>query len=209
MTKKQNSQIFPCGETQRDYPSRREFLAKSSLGFGSLALTTMLADQARAANPLADKKPHFAPKAKRVILLFMEGGISQMDTIDYKPELVRLHDEPLPEVALPKIMREGKGEKLSEFGKLYGPVRKFRKHGESGLWISDALPNIAEHADKLCILNGMVCDSTEHGAATQQFHCGMTTLPRPSMGAWLLYGLGTENQNLPGFVVISPPAGTR
>ena len=198
----------PCRRFAKPASSRRELLRTASLGFGSLALTSLLADQVAAANPLAPKQPHFPAKAKRVIMLFMEGGPSQMDTIDYKPELIARHEQAIPESATPLVIRQGKGEKLENFGSLYGPVAKFNRHGESGLWISDALEHVAQHADDLCILNGMVCDSTEHGTATQQFHTGMSVLPRPSIGAWLMYGLGTENQNMPGFVVISPPAGS-
>lgn len=187
---------------------RRTFLRTLGGGFGSVALTGMLAEQAHAENPLGARIPHFVPKAKRVILLFMEGGPSQPDLIDYKPELVRHHDQPIPESFVPKKIREGKGEPPDEFGALKGPVGRFARHGESGLWLSSLIPGIASCADDLCILNGMVCDSTEHGTATQQLHTGLPVLPRPSMGAWLLYGLGSENRNMPGFVVVSPPAGT-
>lgn len=207
-----NPNQFPCGRIGSQSSTRREFLSQAALGFGSVAMAGLFGSRASAAvstaNPLAAKTPHFVPRAKRVIMLFMEGGPSQMDTIDYKPELIRRHGESLPESALPKAIREGKGEKLENFGELFQPVSEFKQRGESGLWISDAIPNIAKHADDLCVLNGMVCDSTEHGTATQQFHTGMSVLPRPSMGSWMLYGLGTENQNLPGFVVISPPAGS-
>lgn len=199
---------FPCGKISAHATSRREFLRQSGLGFGSIALAGLLAEPARAANPLTPKQPHFPAQAKRVILLFMEGAPSQVDTIDYKPELLRLNGKPIPKSAVPKLIREGKGEPLNQFGSLKAPVANFRQRGESGLWISDAIPEIAKHADDLCILNGMTCDSTEHGTATQQFHTGMPILPRPSMGAWLLYGLGSENQNMPGFVVVSPPAGS-
>ena len=199
---------FPCQRIAAPPATRREFLRRSSFGFGSLALTTLLAESARAANPLAAKDPMFEARAKRVILLFMEGGPSQMDTIDYKPELIRRSGHPIPESGTPKMIREGKGEDPKQFGSLLGPVADFKQRGQSGLWISDAIPHIAQHADDLCILNGMTCDSTEHGTAVQQFHTGMTVQPRPSMGAWLLYGLGTENQNLPGFVVVSAPAGS-
>ena len=199
---------FPCGRVAEPAWSRRDFLRNTSLGMGSLALTSLLADQAVGANPLAPKRPHFRAKAKRVIMLFMEGGPSQMDTIDYKPELIARHEQSIPESATPLAIRQGKGEKLENFGSLYRPVAEFKQHGESGLWMSDALQNVALHADDLCIMNGMVCDTTEHGTATQQFHTGMPVLPRPSMGAWLMYGLGTANQNMPGFVVISPPAGS-
>ncbi len=207
-----NESRFPCGQIARPAISRRDFLQRSALGFGALALSSVSRQQAtagqRSPNPLSVKPSHFKPRAKRVILLFMEGAPSQMDTIDYKPELIRRHDQALPQSALPKAMLEGKGEKLSEFGQIFKPVVDFKQRGASGLWVSDALPSIANHADELCVLNGMVCDSTEHGTATQQFHTGLPVLPRPSMGAWLMYGLGTENENLPGFVVISPPAGS-
>jgi hypothetical protein len=203
-----NTSSFPCGHIAAPATSRREFLRRSALGFGSLAFSALMNDSARAANPLAAKDPMFKARAKRVILLFMEGGPSQMDTIDYKPELIRLSGQPIPESGTPKMIREGKGESLKQFGSLLGPVANFKQRGQSGLWMSDAIPHIAEHADDLCILNGMFSDSTEHGTAVQQFHTGMTVLPRPSMGAWLMYGLGTENQNLPGFVVVSAPAGS-
>lgn len=206
-----SANLFPCQNTI-PFSSRRQFLAQSALGFGSIAMAGLFGRNASAApatgNPLAMKAPHFAARAKRVIMLFMEGGPSQMDTLDYKPELIKRGGEPLPESGFPKSILEGKGEKLENFGPLYQPVANFAQHGESGLWMSDIIPHIAQHADDLCVLNGMVCDSTEHGTATQQFHTGMPVLPRPSMGSWLLYGLGTENQNLPGFVVISPPAGS-
>ena len=160
---------FPCGRIASPYTSRRQFLANSALGFGSIALSGLLGKNAAASttgNPLAERAPHFPARAKRVILLFMEGGPSHMDTLDYKPELIKRHDQPLPESALPKAIREGKGEKLSEFGQIFQPIADFKQRGESGLWISDAIPHIAEHADDLCVLNGMVCDSTEHGTAT-------------------------------------------
>jgi hypothetical protein len=181
---------FPCHRISVSR-SRREFLRRTSLGLGSLALAS-LHSTALGDNPLAQRQPPFPARAKRVILLFMEGGPSQMDTIDFKPELVRRHNETLPESAWPKAMRDGNGEKLSEFGTLLAPVAKFRRHGASGQWISDAIPHIAAHADDLCILNGMVCDSTEHGTATQQVHTGLPVLPRPSIGAWLLYGLAAR-----------------
>ena len=199
---------FPCGLLGAPSTSRRDFLRHSALGFGALAFAGLMNGTAQAANPLSPRQPHFPARAKRVILLFLEGGISHMDTIDYKPELIRCHDEPLPESALPRKMREGRGEALSEFGQILHPVASFKQRGQSGLWISDAIPHIAEHADDLCILNGMIGDSTLHGTAVQQFHVGMPGLARPSLGAWLMYGLGTENENLPGFVVVSAPAGS-
>ena len=179
--------------------NRRAFLR--STGLGAIATGTH-------AGPLAPKPTHFPARAKRVILLFMEGGPSQVDLIDYKPELIRFQGKPIPASFIPKKTREGKGEPLKEFGALKGPISVFRQRGQSGQWISDLMPHIAGHADDMCILNGMLADSTEHGTATQQLHTGLPVLRRPSMGAWLLHGLGAANPNLPGFVIVSPPAGS-
>jgi hypothetical protein len=198
---------FPCGQVSAPAGSRREFLQQTALGFGSLALASLTATPAAAASPLALRAPQFPARAKRIILLFMEGGPSHVDLIDYKPELFRRHGQQMPQDLMPQRWREGKGEKPDDFGPIMATGVKFAQHGQSGLWLSDAIPHIAQHADELCLLNGMVCDSPEHGTAVQQFHTGML-VPRPSMGAWVVYGLGTENQDLPGFVVISPPAGS-
>jgi hypothetical protein len=137
----------------------------------------------------------------------MEGGPSHVDLIDYKPELFRRHGQKLSADLMPLAWREGKGESPDDFGPIMATPVKFAPHGRSGLWLSDAIPHVARHADDLCLINSMHCDSPEHGTAVQQFHTGML-VPRPSMGAWITYGLGTENQDLPGFVVISPPAGS-
>ena len=200
-------QLFPCGQVATPAGSRREFLRRSALGFGSLAFTALAARAASAPGPLAPKPTAFAPRAKRVILLFMEGGPSHVDLVDYKPELFRRHGEQLSAELMPRRWREGKGENPANFGPIMATPAKFAQHGQAGLWLSDLIPNIARHADDLCLLNSMVCDSPEHGTAVQQFHTGML-VPRPSMGAWIVYGLGTENQDLPGFVVVSPPAGS-
>jgi hypothetical protein len=197
---------FSCGRVMHA-ASRRDFLRQTALGFGSLALAALGAHTAQATSPLAPKPPHFKPRAKRVILLFMEGGPSHVDLIDYKPELFRRHGQRLSPDLMPKRWREGKGENPDDFGPIMATPVRFSQHGQSGLWLSDLNPHIARHADDLCIINSMVCDSPEHGTAVQQFHTGML-VPRPSMGAWITYGLGTENQNLPGFVVVSPPAGS-
>lgn len=184
--------------------NRRNFLkysAASALSINAFAEETQL-------NPLLAKQTHFTAKAKRVIVLFMEGGPSHVDLLDHKPMLYKMDGKAMPLSAVPKKIREGKGEKFENFGHLARPSATFSKHGNSGLEISSLLPNIARHADDMCILNGMHCDSTEHGTATQQFHTGMPVLPRPSMAAWMLYGLGTENANLPGAVIVSPPAGS-
>ncbi len=175
--------------------SRREILKTTSCGFGYLALAGLFSQEGRAAaetSPLAPKKPHFAPKAKRVIFMFMQGGPSHVDTFDYKPALER-DDGKTPSEAT------GKGNR-----KLMKSPWKFNPSGTSGLPISELFPNVAKHADDLCIVNGMVTDLPNHPQAAVQLHTGSFQFVRPSMGAWVLYGLGTENQELPGFITINP-----
>ncbi|MEO1997841.1 MAG: DUF1501 domain-containing protein [Planctomycetaceae bacterium] len=168
------------------HASRRELLKSATCGFGGLALAGMLADQAIAAkHPLAPRIPHFVPRAKRIIFLYMYGGPSQIDMFDHKPELE-------------KQAATGKDKKLM------GSIARFGQFGEAGHWISDLLPHLRGHADKFCMLKGMHTDSPAHPTAISQLHTGSPVLVRPSMGAWLTYGLGTENQNLPGFVTICP-----
>lgn len=179
--------------------SRRTLLKTTGSGFGFLALAAMAHEEAARAgenrlDPLAPKKTHFAPRAKRVIFLCMEGGPSHLDTFDYKPKLAADNGKAAPG------RRGGFGR-----GKLSASPFRFAKHGKSGLWISELFPEVAKHADKLCILNGMSTDRPNHAQAFIQMHCGIFQFPRPGMGAWVLYGLGTENQNLPGFISINPP----
>lgn len=178
--------------------SRRELLKASSAGFGSLALMGLLGAQARAGNqsPLAEKQPHFAPKAKRVIFLFMHGGPSQVDTFDYKPLLIRDHGKPLP-FARPKVVS---GE---TFNLLKSPWA-FKQYGESGMWVSDLFPEVAKKVDDICFIKSMYGSNSRHGGALLELHTGSDTFVRPSMGSWITYGLGTENQSMPGFVTISP-----
>jgi len=179
--------------------TRREYLKATSSGFGYLAFAALAHQQATWASetkshPLAPKKPHFAPKAKRVIFLCMEGAPSHVDTFDYKPQLVADSGKPAP-----------RGQSGFRGGKLLGSPFAFSQHGESGIWISELFPETARHADKLCVLNGMHTDLPNHAQAFLQMHCGVFQFPRPSLGAWTLYGLGTENENLPGYITISPP----
>lgn len=170
--------------------SRRQLLQSASCGFGYLAFAGLCQEaNAKYQSPLLPKKPHFEPKAKRVIFLHMRGGPSQQDTFDFKPKLNAMDGKP------------GK----SKSRKLVGSTWKFKKHGESGLLISDLCPHVAEHADDLCVLNGMHTDIPNHPEAMLQLHTGSAQFVRPSVGSWVLYGLGTENQNLPGFITISPP----
>ncbi|MBL6764967.1 MAG: DUF1501 domain-containing protein [Verrucomicrobiae bacterium] len=174
-------------------PSRRDMLKGCSAGFGWLAFQA-LSTQLSAAeqNPLAAKAPHFAPRAKRVIFLCMRGAPSHVDTFDYKPDLKR---------DTGKIGKGRRGEKL------LGSLWDFQKHGQSGQWISELFPGVAKHADDICILNGMQTDIPNHPQAVVQMHTGNFQFVRPSLGAWTLYGLGTENSKLPGFITIAPPNG--
>jgi hypothetical protein len=181
--------------------TRRTLLKGTSAGFGYLAFAALANEEAaRAAestNPLSPKKTHFPAKAKRVIFLCMDGGPSHVDTFDYKPKLTADDGKPAPA----RTGGFGRG------GKLLGSPFKFEKRGKSGLYISDAFPELAKQADALCILNGMHCDLPNHPQAFIQMHCGIFQFPRPSMGAWVAYGLGTENANLPGFITLSPSGG--
>lgn len=179
--------------------SRRTLLKTTCSGFGYLAFAAIAHQQAIRAyeekpHPLAPKKPHFAPRAKRVIFLCMEGAPSHVDTFDYKPKLTADSGQPAP-----------RGQGGFRGGKLLGSPFQFAQHGTNGLWISELFPEVARHADKLCVLNGMHTDLPNHAQAFLQMHCGVFQFPRPSLGAWALYGLGTENENLPGFITISPP----
>lgn len=178
--------------------SRRTLLKTTCSGFGYLAFAALAHEQAvrandRQAHPLAPKEPHFKPRAKRVIFLCMEGAPSHVDTFDYKPQLSADSGKAGP---------RGQG---GFGGKLLGSPFKFAQREKSGLWISELFPEVARHADKLCLLNGMHTDLPNHAQAFLQMHCGLFQFPRPSLGAWVLYGLGTTNENLPGFITISPP----
>ncbi|MBL9132723.1 MAG: DUF1501 domain-containing protein [Verrucomicrobiaceae bacterium] len=180
-------------------PTRRDFLKTTSSGFGYMAFAALAHEQAMRANtpgagPLAPKQPHFAARAKHVIFLCMQGAPSHVDTFDYKPKLIADAGKQAPSAA----GRYGQA-------KLMPPQWKFSQHGKSGLWISELWPNLAKMADELCILNSMATDLPAHPQAFTQLHTGTTQFVRPSLGAWTMYGLGTLNQNLPGFVTINPP----
>lgn len=178
--------------TPQPYISRRDMLRSASAGFGYLAFAGMCQRaQAASTSVLAPKESHFAPRAKRVLFLHMSGAPSHVDTFDYKP---RLQADDGKQVA-------GRGR----YGKLLGSPFGFQQHGESGLWISNLFPQVAQHADELCLLRGLHTDQPAHPQAQMQLHTGSAQFVRPSLGAWTLYGLGTENENLPGFICISPP----
>jgi len=184
--------------------SRRDLLRESSIGFGSLALASLLSDEARAApkassapaSPLAVRPPMFTPRAKRVIFVFLHGGPSQVDTFDYKPLLERDHGRPLP-FAKPRIVS-------SETGNLLKSPWQFKRYGQSGIPVSELFPHVGGCVDDLCVINSMYGSNSRHGGALLELHTGSDTFVRPSMGSWITYGLGTENQNLPGFITICP-----
>lgn len=176
--------------------TRRHLLRRSACGFGLIGLAGLLA-ASDAANPLAPKASHFPAKAKRVIFLFMHGGPSHLDTFDPKPRLIQDHGKPLP-FKRPLTFAEG------STGNLLKSPWQFKQHGQSGIPISELFPHVARHADELCILRSMVGDSVAHGGATLQLHTGSNTFTRPSMGSWVVYGLGTENQNLPAYLTLKP-----
>ena len=188
--------------------NRREFLAQNALGMGTVALATLLNDDKLLATPaniprgqqvfeLAPKQPHFEAKARSMISLFMHGAPALMDLTDPKPELQRLNGKTYQgDVQYSFIKRASK--------RLLGSRRKFQKHGQCGTEISELLPHIAGCVDDICVVRSMVADNINHGGAALQMHTGEQAFSRPAVGAWATYGLGTENENLPGFVVSSP-----
>ena len=184
--------------------TRREFFSRAGGGLGSIALAAMLASEssANSSSPLAPKLTHFEPRAKRVIWLFMHGGPSHVDLFDPKPELTKLAGQPLPE-SFGAVMTRRK----VAANPLLPAIKPFRPHGESGLEVSDFLPHIAECADELCVLRSCHGDSVNHPQSVYQMNTGSILTGRPSVGSWVAYGLGTENQNLPAFVVLPDPGG--
>ena len=194
-------------------PNRRQMLKTFANGFGMIGLAgllsqdlfaapandpwlTALRDPARDAHPLAARAPMFPAKAKRVIFLFMSGGPSHVDTFDPKPKLVDMNGQPLP-FAKPSLER-------TKTGNLLASPWKFARHGQCGTEVSELFPQIASTVDDLCVVRSMVADNINHNGACLQMNTGEQAFSRPSLGSWLTYGIGSENQNLPGFVVISP-----
>jgi hypothetical protein len=196
----------------RNHSDRRSWLQAAGGGFGLVALASMLGKSsvATAFEPIGDVTgqsdspkghPHFSPKVKRVIHIFLEGGLSQMDSFDPKPELHRRNGESIPHAdELGNEAQEPSNPPSRHIA--YGSPFTFRKHGESGLEISELFPHIAKHADKLCVIRSMMGDDPAHQQAMMLMNCGDTRLVRPAMGSWVTYGLGSENENLPGFVVL-------
>ncbi|MEM9015893.1 MAG: DUF1501 domain-containing protein [Verrucomicrobiota bacterium] len=171
----------------RETLDRRTLLKGTACGFGSLAF-----------NAMANQTPVIAPKAKRVIFLFMQGGPSQVDTYDYKPELQKAHERDVG-FYVPRT-------RVTEQRTVMKPLWGFQQYGESGRWSSSLFPEVAKHVDDLCFIHSMHTEGVAHGPATLFLHTGATNLVRPSMGAWISYGLGSDNENLPAFVTVNPPA---
>ena len=201
-----NGTRFPCGRVETTIVDRRKFLGRVGNGFGMLALADLLGgDRLLAADetplgPLASKLPHFPAKARAVIWLFMEGGPSAVDTFDPKPELTRHHGQ-------------RPGTSIDVFFGSPGPLMKspfgFQQHGESGAWVCDRLPHLARHVDDLALIKGCFAESPAHGPAMYQMNTGMIRAGFPSAGAWVAYGLGTENQSLPAFIVLQNSQGSK
>ena len=194
-----------CGRT------RREFLWQGGCGFGSLALGSLLAGDkfalandasapALSSNPMAAKLPMFAPKAKSVIFLFMYGGPSHIDTFDYKPSMIGMDGKTVD------VKTFGRGGHKAG-GRIVEPRWKFKQYGECGKWVSDLFPNVATCVDDIAFMHSMTADSPIHGSAMLMMNSGKIISGSPSMGSWLTYGLGSENENLPGYVVMLDPTG--
>jgi hypothetical protein len=195
-----------CGRIEGAILDRRNFLRKAGVGFGVLALADLLgrdrllAGQDRPTGPMAPRPAHHAARAKSVIWLFMEGGPSAMDTFDPKPELTRHHGR-------------RPGQSIDVFFGSPGPLMKspfgFRQHGESGTWVCDRFPHLAQHVDDLALIKSCYAESPAHGPAMYQMNTGMVRAGFPSVGSWITYGLGTENEDLPGFVVLQNAIGSK
>ena len=187
--------------------SRRQFLQQAGGGLGALALEWLMHEERRRGagrldGPLAPHQPHFPPKAESVIYLFMHGGPSHLETFDPKPDLKRLAGQPLPESFGPVATRR----KVAH-NPLLPSKRTFRKCGQSGIEISDFLPHLAECADDLAVIRSCWADSVNHPQAVYEINTGSILMGKPSLGSWVSYGLGTENQDLPAFLVLPDPAG--
>ena len=195
--------------------TRRHFFSQCALGLGSIALGSLLNEQrafgaapAPLANPMAPRQPMFAPRAKNIIYLFMAGGPSQLELFDYKPKLAELNGEPIPQSYI-------EGKRFAFMGsshgtKLLGTRREFKRHGQSGMWVSDLFPHTATIVDDATFVMSCAADLFNHAPAKLFMNTGSGQFGRPSMGAWVTYGLGSESQDLPGFVVLqSGPRGPR
>jgi hypothetical protein len=202
------------------FETRRHFFSRCGVGVGRIALASLLSDQlsdhllygaeTKPANPLAPKPPHFPAKVKSVIYLFMAGGPSQLELFDYKPKLQEYDSKAAPESLLKGKRFAFMDSFTKDPPKLLGTRREFKRHGKSGLYISDLLPNIGTVADDIALISGVSTDNFNHGPAKCFINTGSTRFGRPSIGAWTTYGIGSESQDLPGFVVLqSGPRGPR
>lgn len=192
---------------------RRDFLQRCAGGLGTIALAHLMGIEGRtanaapdlsSANPLAPKKPHFAGKAKNVIFLFMEGAPSQLDLFDPKPELQKWHGKPLPN----SLVKDLKLAFIKPTAAVWASPRTFSPQGQCGMELSDLLPNIGTVADDICLVRSMFTEAFNHHPGQAMLFSGSQQFGRPSMGAWTVYGLGSESQNLPGFVILSSGRGT-
>src|SRR5512138_1333152 len=191
------------------HQSRREFLVRAGAGFGALAFNALALMDARGEhaklrkidplNPFAPRQPDFTPRAKSVIFLFMVGGPSHVDTFDYKPELQKLNGKPTPD-SIRKAVEATKFANVFHGCKeeLMASPFKFKQHGQNGMWVSELYPNVAGHVDDLCFIHSLQADSNNHAPASYQLHTGDIRPGKASLGSWVTYGLGTENQDLPG-----------
>ena len=179
--------------------TRRQILQQAGAGFGSLGLQSLLAADGVVTNtnPLAPRAPHFAPKAKSVIFLFMYGGPSHVDLFDPKPELAKWHGKAIPVFKKEDAFMVGKTKNVA-----MQSYYQFAKHGQAGIDMAETYPNLARHADSLCVIRSMFAESNNHGPAIFQMNTGFMQAGRPSMGSWVTYGLGSESENLPAFVVL-------
>ena len=181
--------------------TRRDLLRTSACGFGQLAMAAMAGQAARGAgrSAVVSNDPHFPPRAKRIIFLFMWGGPSHVDLFDPKP---RLNSESGKSLSGSSV-----GSNRKQLGTILGSPFRFRQYGEGGTWISELFPNLARHADRLCVIRSLHTEGSAHGEALLRLHTGQANLVRPSVGAWVSYGLGCESESLPAFITISPPRG--
>jgi hypothetical protein len=188
------------GSPPASFPTRRRFLQQAGNGMGLLALAGLLAQENRLSatppNPLAPKPPHFPAKAKAVIWLFLNGGPSQVDTFDYKPHLEKHHGEEY------KGFDKNTGFFVEQVGPIMRSPFKFARHGQSGAWVSEIFPQLAKHVDELAFIHSCFTETNNHSPALFQINTGMSRMGFPCVGAWVTYGLGTLNQNLPSFVVM-------
>jgi len=197
---KSNNSQSPLSMFQQMPSTRREFLRRSGIGLGTLGLAGVLADDSRHAsaapnpNPMFPKAPHFAPRAKAVIHLFMNGGPSQVDTFDPKPALDKYHGQPLP-ISL---------RTERETGAAYRSPFEFKKYGESGIEVSELFSHVGEMIDDVCVIRSMHANVPNHEPSLMLMNCGDSQFVRPAVGSWVTYGLGSENQNLPGFIAMCP-----